>query len=372
MHSESELRKLWRVCSGSRGELHRLDHRDIVMSLLFLRQASSRGYVKRKAPGVVVPDGCAFDDIRRLAESRSYRDADLAGLLARVFVANGMAPFPAFRKLGQWSRSRFRAVLAALEPDTFSGAGTNDAAETRDVLWALFESEASEKKTTGVYYVPVAVYDIVFGHLLRHCLNKNADIRTICDIRCGDGSLLWRTARTVANKRGVRLYGQAQDEVMATHARLNLAARGYPDAEISAGDAVATFLRPPDLFSDTRHPLIFDLVVANLLSLKHARRRQGAASGLGDLDTSGPHRDVWQAMLGLVYSLKPGGRGACMIPAAAVEAGVGGGFLTRLYQRGEIVEILDLPCTVASPGKASGPSAVILSRPERGAFSEAR
>ena len=160
------------------------------------------------------------------------------------------------------------------------------------------------------------------------------------------GSLLLKVAEEVAHGRDVRvtLYGQEKDNATAGLARMNMILHDYATAEIRQGN---TLVSPLFLKGDALDT--FDYVVANP-PFSDKRWSTGLDPEHDPHDRFAPYgvppqkQGDYAYLLHILRSLRPAGKGACILPHGVLFRGGAEGAIRRnIVQRGYVKGIIGLP-----------------------------
>jgi type I restriction enzyme M protein len=182
-----------------------------------------------------------------------------------------------------------------------------------EYLMRHFATESGKSK--GQFYTPAEVSRVIAQILgIRHA--KTTNNTSVYDPTCGSGSLLLKVGDEARHHRDVKvsLYGQEKDNATAGLARMNVVLHDYATADIKQGNTLAN-----PLFTRGGALQTFDYVVANP-PFSDKRWSTG-------LDAE---NDPWQRfehygvpprkqgdyayLLHILRSLKPNGKGACILP----------------------------------------------------------
>ena len=167
---------------------------------------------------------------------------------------------------------------------------------------------------------------------------------TVYDPTCGSGSLLLKVGEAAPTK--VALYGQEKDVATQGLARMNMVLHGYATAEIEGGNTLTT-----PLFKNGEALQTFDYVVAN----PPFSDKDWSTGLIPDNDAYGrftlgvpPEKNGDYAyLLHILASLKPTGKGACILPHGVLFRGNAEADIRRaLLQRGYIKGIIGLPANL--------------------------
>ena len=171
------------------------------------------------------------------------------------------------------------------------------------------------------------------------------------DPTCGSGSLLLKIGEEASHGNGVRvtLFGQEKDSSTAGLARMNMILHDYATAQIQ-GTGHSTLADP--FFRDGNALKTFDYVVANP-PFSEKRWRTGfdpendpfgRFTGYGIPPTK---QGDYAFLLHILRSIKPGGKGACVLPHGVLFRGNAEAAIRKnLVQRGVIKVIIGLPANL--------------------------
>ena len=212
-----------------------------------------------------------------------------------------------------------------------------------EYLMRHFATESGKSK--GQFYTPAEVSRVMAQLLGVRRASATAQT-TVYDPTCGSGSLLLKVAEEAAHGSDVRvtLYGQEKDNATAGLARMNMILHDYATAEIRQGNTLVSplFLKGEAL--DT-----FDYVVANP-PFSDKSWSTGLDPEHDPYDRFAPYgvppkkQGDYAYLLQILRSLRPTGRGACILPHGVLFRGGAEGAIRRnLVQRGYIKGIIGLP-----------------------------
>ena len=219
-------------------------------------------------------------------------------------------------------------------------------AEDDDILGDAYEYlmrhfAAESGKSKGQFYTPAEVSRLIARVLLSLSDTKPRNNTTFYDPTCGSGSLLLRISAE-ADGKGT-LYGQEKDNSTAALSRMNMILHNMATAEIKADNT----LTKPQFIEGDRLKL-FDYVVANppFSDKGWSTGVQPANDPYGRFEMGiPPHRQGDYAyLLHIVHSLKPRGKGACILPHGVLFRGNAEAAIRKqLLKRGYIRAIIGLP-----------------------------
>jgi len=268
--------RLWAAANSLRGPVDAADFKAYIFPLLFFKRIcdswddehvratddfghSLTDEIEADYHRFSVPEGCHWDDLRRLTENVGV---GLQRMLQRIEQANPDTLAGVFGDV-QWGNKDKLPETALL--NLIDAFGSLDLAPSRvgnDVLGAAYEyllkqfADASGKKA-GEFFTPRAVV-----RLLTQILDPQPTDR-VYDPACGSGGMLVEAANEVIEAGGslrqMRFFAQEVNPTTAAIARMNLYLHDIEDAKVLRGDT----LRDPK-FRDARgHLERFDVVIAN-------------------------------------------------------------------------------------------------------------
>lgn len=351
---KSELySSIWASCNELRGGMDASQYKDYVLVLLFVKYVSDRYADEPYAP-ITIPEGASFADMVALKGKTDIGDQINKKILGPLAKENGLSDMPDFNdpnKLGSGKEmvERLTNLIAIFENPALDFSqnradGDDLLGDAYEYLMRHFATESGKSK--GQFYTPAEVSRIIAQILgIRHA--KTSNDTTVYDPTCGSGSLLLKVgdeARHGGKEVKVTLYGQEKDNATAGLARMNMILHDYATAEIKQGNTLAN-----PLFLDSAGLRTFHYVVANP-PFSDKRWSTG-------LDAE---NDSWQRfqnygippgkqgdyayLLHILRSLKPTGKGACILPHGVLFRGNAEADIRRnLVQRGVIKGIIGLP-----------------------------
>jgi type I restriction enzyme M protein len=274
-------------------------------------------------------------------------------ILRKLAEANSLSDMPDFNdaaKLGDGKEKveRLTNLIAIFENPALDFSknradGDDLLGDAYEYLMRHFATESGKSK--GQFYTPAEVSRVIAQVLgVRYANTTNNT--SVYDPTCGSGSLLLKVADEGRHYSGVKvtLFGQEKDNATAGLARMNMVLHDYATADIKQGNTLAN---PLYLNGDALQT--FDYVVANP-PFSDKRWSTG-------LDAE---NDQWQRfqhygvppgkqgdyayLLHILRSLKPNGKGACILPHGVLFRGNAEAAIRRnLVQRGYIKGIIGLP-----------------------------
>lgn len=226
---------LWQSCDELRGGMDASQHKDYVLTLLFMKYVSDKHESDRDAL-IEVPEGGGFADMVELKGNKEIGDRidKIIGKLAEANDLKGVidqADFNDESKLGSGKamQDRLSKPVGIFEDLDFSAnrAGGDDLlGDAYEYLMMHFATESGKSK--GQFYTPAEV-----SRIIAKVVGVGSDTRqdqTIYDPTCGSGSLLLKAVDEAPN--GISVYGQEMDNATWSLARMNLILHGQETAEI--------------------------------------------------------------------------------------------------------------------------------------------
>lgn len=354
---KSELySSLWASCDELRGGMDASQYKDYVLTLLFVK------YVSDKAEGdaqslIEVPEGASFSDMVALKGQADIGDRINKEIIRRLFEANQLevsnsVDFNDDEKLGQGKEKvdRLSKLIAIFENPALNFK--NNRAEDDDILGDAYEylmrHFATESgKSKGQFYTPAEVSRILAMVIDIQKAKDPKEEYTVYDPTCGSGSLLLKVAEQ-APLKNIALYGQEMDNATKGLSIMNMWLHGYPTAEISGGNTIAS----PKFREANGSLKRFDFVVANPpFSVKNW------VSGINPTDDEfsrfkgygiPPEKNGDYAfMLHIIASLESNGKAAVILPHGVLfrgnaEADIRENILKRKWIKG----IIGLPANL--------------------------
>ena len=343
---------LWASCDELRGGMDASQYKDYVLVLLFVKYVSDR-YAGQPYAAITIPPGASFADMVALKGKPDIGDQINKKILGPLAQANRLADMPDFNdpaKLGSGKEmvERLTNLVSIFENPALDFSknradGDDLLGDAYEYLMRHFATESGKSK--GQFYTPAEVSRVIAQLLGVRRASATAQT-TVYDPTCGSGSLLLKVAEEAAHGRDVRvtLYGQEKDNATAGLARMNMILHDYATAEIRQGN---TLVSPLFLKGDVLDT--FDYVVANP-PFSDKRWSTGLDPEHDPYDRFAPYgvppkkQGDYAYLLQILRSLRPTGRGACILPHGVLFRGGAEGAIRRnLVQRGYIKGIIGLP-----------------------------
>ena len=343
---------LWASCDELRGGMDASQYKDYVLVLLFVKYVSDR-YAGQPYAAITIPQGASFADMVALKGKPDIGDQINKKILGPLAQANKLADMPDFNdpaKLGSGKEmvERLTNLVAIFENPALDFSknradGDDLLGDAYEYLMRHFATESGKSK--GQFYTPAEVSRVIAQLLGVRRASATAQT-TVYDPTCGSGSLLLKVAEEAAHGRDVRvtLYGQEKDNATAGLARMNMILHDYATAEIRQGN---TLVSPLFLKGDALDT--FDYVVANP-PFSDKSWSTGLDPEHDPYDRFAPYgvppkkQGDYAYLLQILRSLRPTGRGACILPHGVLFRGGAEGAIRRnLVQRGYIKGIIGLP-----------------------------
>ena len=353
---KSELySSLWSSCDELRGGMDASQYKDYVLVLLFVKYVSDKYAGQHFAP-ITVPRGASFKDMVALKGASDIGDQINKKILAPLANANQLSEMPDFNdpaKLGSGKEmvDRLTNLIGIFENPALDFSknradGDDILGDAYEYLMRHFATESGKSK--GQFYTPAEVSRVMARILgIRHANTSNNT--TVYDPTCGSGSLLLKVGDEASHSKHVKvtLNGQEKDSATAGLARMNMILHDQPTAQIvqgntltnpyfKVGDALKTFdyvvANPP--FSDKRWGTGLDPDNDPFERFKHFGVPPGKQ---GD----------YAYLLHILRSIKPGGKGACILPHGVLFRGNAEAVIRKnIVQRGYIKAIIGLPANL--------------------------
>ncbi|MBL8886461.1 MAG: N-6 DNA methylase [Phycisphaerales bacterium] len=350
---KSELySSLWSSCDELRGGMDASQYKDYVLVLLFVKYVSDK-YAGVKFAPITIPKGASFTDMVALKGKSDIGDQINKKILGPLANANKLSDMPDFddpTKLGTGKEKveRLTNLIAIFENPALDFS--NNRADGDDILGDAYEylmrHFATESgKSKGQFYTPAEVSRVI-AHLLgiRHA--KVSNNTTVYDPTCGSGSLLLKVGDEAAHGKTVKvtLYGQEKDFPTAGLARMNMVLHDQPGALIQAANTITN-----PLYKDGDVLKTFDYVVANppFSDKRWSTGLDPEHDPYGRFKHYGvppPKQGDYAYLLHIIASLKPNGKGACILPHGVLFRGNAESVIRKnLITRGYIKAIIGLP-----------------------------
>ena len=368
---KSELySSLWSSCDELRGGMDASQYKDYVLVLLFIKYVSDK-YAGRPYAPISIPEGASFADMVALKGKSDIGDQINKKIIGPLVKSNPMlsqsdfADFNDVSKLGSGKDmvDRLTNLIAIFENPALDfsknrAEGDDLLGDAYEYLMRHFATESGKSK--GQFYTPAAVSRII-AQILAIRYAKTSNATTVYDPTCGSGSLLLKIGDEASHGKDLRvtLYGQEKDSSTAGLARMNMILHDYATADIKQGNTLAN-----PLFTDDGELKTFDYVVANPpFSDKRwntgLHPNEGGKSG-GDGQQSAKDygrftgygippakQGDYAYLLHILRSIKPGGKGACILPHGVLFRGGGEATIRKnLVLRGYLKAIIGLPANL--------------------------
>ncbi|HUI06637.1 MAG TPA: N-6 DNA methylase [Verrucomicrobiae bacterium] len=368
---KSELySSLWSGCNELRGGMDASQYKDYVLVLLFVKYVSDKYAGQPYAP-ITIPEGASFADMVALKGKTDIGDQINKKIIGPLVKANPMlsqsdfADFNDVNKLGSGKEQeqRLTSLIATFENPALDFSknradGDDLLGDAYEFLMRHFATESGKSK--GQFYTPAEVSRI-FAAILGIRRAKTSNATTVYDPTCGSGSLLLKIGDEARHGKDVRvtLCGQEKDSSTAGLARMNMILHDFATAEIKQGNTLAN-----PLFLDGDALKTFDYVVANIpFSDKRwntglHQNEGGKASAAGEQSAKDYGRFTgygippgkqgdYAYLLHILRSIKPGGKGACILPHGVLFRGNAEAAIRKnLVLRGYIKAIIGLPANL--------------------------
>jgi type I restriction enzyme M protein len=343
---------LWSSCDELRGGMDASQYKDYVLVLLFVKYISDK-YAGVKFAPITIPKGASFADLVALKGKSDIGDQINKKILGPLANANKLSDMPDFddpAKLGTGKDKveKLTNLIAifenpALDFSSNRADGDDILGDAYEYLMRHFATESGKSK--GQFYTPAEVSRIIAQMLgIRHA--KTSNNTTVYDPTCGSGSLLLKVGDEAAHDRAVKvtLYGQEKDHATAGLARMNMVLHDQPGAIVLPEN---TITKP--LFKDGDALKRFDYVVAN--PPFSDKRWSTGLDPENDPFERFKHYGIppkkqgdFAYLLHIIASLKPSGKGACILPHGVLFRGNAEGVIRKnLITRGYIKAIIGLP-----------------------------
>ena len=349
---KSELySSLWQSCDELRGGMDASQYKDYVLVLLFVKYVSDKYAGQLFAP-ITIPEGAGFADMVALKGKPDIGDQINKKILGPLAEANKLSDMPDFNdatKLGSGKEmvERLTNLIAIFENPALDfsknrAEGDDILGDAYEYLMRHFATESGKSK--GQFYTPAEVSRIMAQILgIRSAATSNET--TVYDPTCGSGSLLLKVGAEATAK--VTLYGQEKDAATSSLARMNMILHDNPTAEIKQGNTLAH-----PLYLDGEKLKTFDYVVANppFSDKRWSTGFEPSKDPYERFSHFGVPPDKqgdYAYLLHIVRSLKPNGKGACILPHGVLFRGnAEADIRSNLIQRGYIQGIIGLPANL--------------------------
>jgi type I restriction enzyme M protein len=342
-------------------------YKDYVLVLLFVKYVSDKFAGQPYAP-ITIPKGAGFADMVELKGKSDIGDQINKKILGPLFHANHLSDPPDFAdatKLGSGKEmvDKLGNLIGifqnpALDFSKNRADGDDLLGDAYEYLMRHFATESGKSK--GQFYTPAEVSRVIAQLLgIRHAPTNSKT--TVYDPTCGSGSLLLKVGDEARHGKDVKvtLEGQEKDSATAGLARMNMILHDYPTAEIKQGNTLAD-----PKFTDGHALKTYDYVVANppfsdkrwSTGLhpneggKSGEDGQQSATDYGRFTGYGippAKQGDYAYLLHILRSLKPDGKGACILPHGVLFRGNAEGAIRKnLILRGYIKAIIGLPANL--------------------------
>ena len=349
---KSELySSLWSSCDELRGGMDASQYKDYVLVLLFIKYVSDKYAGMPYAP-ITIPPGASFKDMVALKGKSDIGDQINKKIIALLASANKLSDMPDFNdaaKLGSGKEmvERLTNLIAIFETKALDFSknradGDDILGDAYEYLMRHFATESGKSK--GQFYTPAEVSRVIAQIVGIHGAKTSA-ATTVYDPTCGSGSLLLKVGDEATAK--VTLYGQEKDSATSGLARMNMILHDQATALIMQGNTIAN-----PLFKDGDALKTFDYVVAN--PPFSDKRWSTGLDPANDPFERFRHYGVppgkqgdYAYLLHILRSLKPGGKGACILPHGVLFRGNAEAVIRKnLIQRGYIKAVIGLPANL--------------------------
>jgi type I restriction enzyme M protein len=343
-------------------------YKDYVLVLLFVKYVSDK-YAGQSFAPITIPKGASFADMVALKGSSNIGDDINKKILGPLAKANNLSDMPDFNdpaKLGDGKEKvdRLTNLISIFENPALDFSrnradGDDLLGDAYEFLMRHFATESGKSK--GQFYTPSEVSRVIAAILgIRNA--KTSNQTTAYDPTCGSASLLLKIGEEArhGNKNvTITLCGQEKDSSTAGLARMNMILHDYATAEIKQGNTLAN-----PLFLDGDSLKTFDYVVANPpFSDKRwntgLHPNEGGKSG-GDGQQSAKDygrfagygvppakQGDYAYLLHILRSIKPGGKGACILPHGVLFRGNAEAAIRKnLILHGYLKGIIGLPANL--------------------------
>ena len=349
---KSELySSLWSSCDELRGGMDASQYKDYVLAMLFIKYISDK-YAGQKYAPITIPKGASFRDMAALKGHPEIGDRinkHIIGPLANENKLSDMPDFNDANKLGTGNEKveRLTNLIAIFENPALDFSknradGDDILGDAYEYLMRHFATESGKSK--GQFYTPAEVSQVIARILDIRNANTSADT-TVYDPTCGSGSLLLKVADEARTE--VTLYGQEKDAATSGLARMNMILHDNPLATVLQGNTLAD-----PKFKDGGSLKTFDYVVANP-PFSDKRWTTGFDPVHDEHQRYQPYgvppakQGDYGYLLHIVRSLKPTGKGACILPHGVLFRGGSEAEIRRnLVRKGYIKGIIGLPANL--------------------------
>ena len=353
---KSELySSLWASCDKLRGGMDASQYKDYILTLLFVKYVSDK-YKGEPYADIIVPEGGSFEDMLALKGKDNIGEG-MDIIIAKLAEANGLrnvidnAKFNDETKLGKGKEQVDKltdlvAIFQRPELDFSRNRAEGDdiIGDAYEYLMRNFATESGKSK--GQFYTPAEVSRVI-ASVIGIDKTTSPDT-TVYDPAAGSGSLLIRAAD--AAPIDVTIYGQEKDIATAGMARMNFVLHNKASAEIAGN---SNTFSDPQFFRDDDHTELkqFNFVIANPpFSLKNwtdgiAGKEYSRFDGYGEMPPEKNGDYAW--LLHIIKSMKPNGKGACVLPHGVLFRGNAEGTIrTNIIKKGYIKAVIGLPANL--------------------------
>ena len=349
---KSELYSLlWSSCDELRGGMDASQYKDYVLVLLFIKYVSDK-YADDPFPPITIPSGASFRDMVALKGNPEIGDLINKRIIGPLANANKFSDMPDFNdatKLGSGKEKveRLENLISIFERKDLDfsknrAEGDDILGDAYEYLMRHFATESGKSK--GQFYTPAEVSRVI-AHVVGIRDTKNTSATTAYDPTCGSGSLLLK----VGDEAGIKitLYGQEKDAATRGLAYMNMVLHNNAEALIVQGNTLAD-----PKFKDGDTLKTFDYVVAN--PPFSDKRWSTGIDPLNDpydrfkpFGTPPAKQGDYAYLLHIIRSLKPTGKGACILPHGVLFRGNAEADIRRaLVRKGYIKGIIGLPANL--------------------------
>lgn len=342
---------LWSSCDELRGGMDASQYKDYVLVLLFIKYISDKYAGVPYAP-IVIPHGASFKDMAALKGKPDIGDQINKKIIAPLANANKLSDFPDFNdatKLGSGKEmvERLTNLVAIFENPALDfsknrAEGDDLLGDAYEYLMRHFATESGKSK--GQFYTPAEV-SLVIALIIGIGEAKTTSATTAYDPTAGSASLLLKVGDQASAR--ITLYGQEKDAATSGLARMNMILHDNPTALIAQGNTLAD-----PKFKDGDTLKTFDYVVAN--PPFSDKRWSTGLDPLNDpyerfkpFGVPPAKQGDYAYLLHIVRSIKPTGKGACILPHGVLFRGNAEADIRRaLVRKGYIKGIIGLPANL--------------------------
>jgi type I restriction enzyme M protein len=357
---------IWQSCDALRGGMDASQYKDYVLAFLFIKYISDK-YAGQPFASIKIAPGSSFADMAALKGNSEIGDLINKRIIAPLVRDNqqlSQSDFPDFNdavKLGSGKDmvDRLTELIGIFENPALDFSrnradGDDILGDAYEYLMRHFATESGKSK--GQFYTPAEVSRVI-AKILGIRTARTSASTTVYDPTCGSGSLLLKVADEAVTR--VTIYGQEKDATTSGLARMNMILHHQPGAVIAQGNSLAT-----PRFTENDQLKTFDYVVANppfsdkRWSSGLHLNEGGSPSGGGEQSARDYRRfegfgipparqGDYAYLLHIVRSLKPNGKGACILPHGVLFRGNAEGEIRRaLVRKGYIKGIIGLPANL--------------------------